>query len=153
MDLQLQTEFSLRKPPLRSRIMRRIRRTYQYDTRFWRISIAGPWAAGMFAFALAALGLPTGLGLGMDLLMFLFTATIAMFLVAHVVAVLLALTGLPAPRLFIGTILFDLGAVFFIFDGDESFEISIAVAVILTLIGVITGLMAGLIFKIYNSSP
>lgn len=152
MDLQIQTQFSLRKPTLRSRMMRRIRRTYQYDTRFWRISIAGPWGAGMFAFALAALGLPTGLGLGLDLLLFLFTATVGMFFVAHTIAVLLALIGLPVPRLFIGTVLFDLGAAYFIFDNDESFKISIIVAAILTLIGVIAGLITGLLFKLYNGS-
>lgn len=151
MDLQIQAEFSLRKPPFRTRIMRRIRRTYQYDTRFWRTSIAGPWGAGMFAFALAALGLPTGLGLGMDLLLALFVATIAMFIVANAIAVLLALTGLPAPRLFIGTVLFDLGTIFFIFYNEESFAISSVVAVTLTLLGVIAGLLWGLLAKIYNS--
>lgn len=147
MELEIRTEYVIKQPkiPLRSKLRERIRETYRYDTAFWRISIAGPWGAGIFAFILAALGMPTGLGTAFDTMTFAFAGTAALFLIAHLIAIILALTGLPAPRLFIGTVIFDLVAIFLIFyQEDEAFAISAIVSAAVTLAGVLIGLLAGL---------
>ncbi|WP_410771783.1 chlorophyllase/cutinase-like alpha/beta fold protein [Fontibacillus sp. BL9] len=149
MELEFQTEYVVVKQPkipLRSRLRERIRRTYKYDTAFWRISMAGPWGAGIFAFTLAALGMPTGLGAAFDIMTFAFAGTAALFVVAHLVALLLSLTGLPAPRLFLGAILFDLAAIFLIFfQEDEAFAISAIVSAVVTLAGILSGLLLGML--------
>lgn len=146
MELQVLTEPVLSKPPLRYRIGRRIRGAYRYDTAFWRSAAAGPWGAGMFAFILLALGMPTGLGTGADILLFMLTGTLGLFLTAHFTAGLLALIGLPIPRLFAGTILFDLLAVFFIFDyNGVPFAASTVISGVLTLAGIAAGLVCGVL--------
>ncbi len=148
MELEIRTEYVIKQPkiPFRSKLLERIRRTYRYDTAFWRISMAGPCGAGIFAFILAALGMPTGLGTSFDTLTFAFIGTAALFVAAHLVALILALIGLPVPRLYLGTIIFDLAAVFLIFyQEDEDFAISAIVSGALTLAGVIIGLLAGLL--------
>ncbi|WP_334073652.1 poly(ethylene terephthalate) hydrolase family protein [Paenibacillus sp. A14] len=146
MELQAQTELVVRPPkrPLRQTLRERIRQTYRYDTAFWRMSLAGPWGAGMFAFALAALGMPTGLGAAVDTLSFAAAGTAALFLTAHFAAFLLALTGLPVPRLFAGALLFDLTAIFLIFYQEEqAFAIPAVISVILTVAGALVGLLVG----------
>lgn len=147
MELQAQTELVVIRPPkrrLRHILRQRIRQTYRYDTAFWRMSLAGPWGAGMFAFALAALGMPTGLGAAVDTLSFAAAGTAALFLTVHLAAFLLALTGLPIPRLFAGALLFDLTAIFLIFyQEDQAFAISAVVSIILTAAGALGGLLIG----------
>lgn len=147
MELQFQPEYVIQQPktPLRHKIRERIRQTYRYDTAFWRISMAGPCGVGIFAFALAALGMPTGLGAAFDMASFAFVGTAALFMTAHFIALILALIGLPAPRLYIGAILFDLAAVFLIFyQEDNAFAISATVSSILTLTGILAGMGIGL---------
>ncbi|RCX20487.1 chlorophyllase-like protein [Fontibacillus phaseoli] len=149
MELEFQTEYvAVKQPkiPLRSKLRKRIRRTYRYDTAFWRIAMAGPWGAGIFAFTLAALGMPTGLGAAFDIMTFAFAGTIALFLGAHLVALLLSLTGLPVPRLYLGSVLFDLAAIFLIFfQEDEAFAISAIVSTVVTMAGILIGLLLGLL--------
>lgn len=148
MELEFQTEYVIKPPktPFRTKLLNRIRQTYKYDTAFWRMSIAGPWGAGIFAFILAALGMPTGLGAPVDMLIFAFAGTLALFLTSHLVALLLGLTGLPAPRLFIGTVLFDVAAIFFIFyQEDEAFAISLLVSAAITLAGIVAGFIFGIL--------
>ncbi|MEF2967131.1 alpha/beta hydrolase [Paenibacillus sp. M1] len=147
MELEIRTEYVVKPPrmPFRTKLWERIRQTYRYDTSFWRISLAGPWGAGLFAFALAALGMPTGVGASFDMAVFAFGGTLALFLAANLVAVVLGLIKLPVPRLFVGSVLFDLAAIFLIFyQEDKAFAISAIVSAALTLIGVATGLLIGL---------
>lgn len=144
MELQVVTELLQSQPKLRSRIVRRIRNAYRYDTAFWRSAVAGPWGAGMFAFGLLALGMPTGLGTAVDLLLFLLAGTMGLYLTAHVVALLLALIGVPIPRLFTGAVLFDFAAVFVIFNYNEVSPAAAAVvAGIISLAGIAAGLFGG----------
>lgn len=146
MQLQMQTEYVFQKPPRFSRLANRIKHTYQYDTAFWRIAIAGPWGAGLFAFVLLALGVPTGSGTFFDILLFTTAGTFSFFVLGNIVAILLALIGLRIPRLFIGTVLFDLIAVFLIFYLDDvELVIAAIVSVIVTLGGILTGLVIGLL--------
>lgn len=83
MELQVLTELVLQKPMLRYRLIRRIQGAYRYDTAYWRFAAAGPWGAGMLAFMLLALGMPTGLGSAFDMLLFVLTGTMGMFAAAH----------------------------------------------------------------------
>ncbi|WP_068786994.1 alpha/beta hydrolase family protein [Paenibacillus phocaensis] len=144
MDLQVITELALHKPTLRQRMARRIRNAYRYDTAFWRSAVAGPWGAGMFAFGLLALGMPTGLGSPVDLLLFLLAGTLCLYLTAHAAALVLALIGVPIPRLFTGAVLFDFAAVFVIFNYNEvSIPAAAVIAAGISLAGVAAGLLAG----------
>ncbi|MGG3453081.1 alpha/beta hydrolase [Paenibacillus rhizolycopersici] len=146
MELQVVTELVLRKPKRRHRIARRIRNAYQYDTAYWRSAVAGPWGAGMFAFGLLALGMPTGLGTAVDLLLFLLAGTLALYLIAHLTTLLIALIGLPIPRLFTGAVLFDYAASFLIFYYNEvSLAAAAMVAAVISLAGIAAGLMAGML--------
>ncbi|GAA0136774.1 hypothetical protein YSY43_36150 [Paenibacillus sp. YSY-4.3] len=142
---QLQTEYIPLKPPLRERLGRRIRETYRYDTAFWRMAVVGPWGASMFVFTLAALGMPTGFGALADILAFVSVGTTGLFIVAHLAAVLLALIGLPLPRLYTGSVLYALTVIFFIFLQDHDAAISAVTAGVLMLIGIATGIGAGLL--------
>lgn len=146
MQLQMQTEYIYRKPPLASRLARRIKHTYQHDTAFWRIAIAGPWGVGLFAFVLTALGVPTGLGTFLDILLCTTIGTILLFILANLIAVIIALIGIPIPRLFTGSVLFDLTAIFLIFYIDDvEFAISAVVSIIGTIAGIVIGLVIGLL--------
>ncbi|MCK8485810.1 alpha/beta hydrolase [Paenibacillus sp. MBLB2552] len=146
MELQVVTELVLRKPKRRHRIARRIRNAYQYDTAFWRSAVAGPWGAGMFAFGLLALGMPTGLGTAVDLLLFLLAGTLGLYLISHVTSLLLALIGLPIPRLFTGAVLFNYAAAFLIFYYNEvSLAAASMVAAVISLAGIAAGLLAGML--------
>ena len=55
-----------KRPRLHKRILgglgRRIRDTYRYDTKIWRIAISGLWVICFLSFTIAVLGIPTGLG-------------------------------------------------------------------------------------------
>ncbi|MDU4695006.1 MAG: alpha/beta hydrolase [Paenibacillus sp.] len=144
MELQVVTELLSSKPKWRYRIARRLRNAYRYDTAFWRSAVAGPWGAGMFAFGLLALGMPTGLGTAVDLLLFLLAGTLGLYLTAHTAALLLALIGVPIPRLFTGAVLFDFAAVFVIFNYNEvSAAASAVVAGGISLAGIAAGLIGG----------
>lgn len=147
---QLQTEYIPVKPRLRTRLSYRIRQTYHYDTSFWRIAMVGPWGAAMFVFALAALGMPTGLGALTDILIFISLGTTGLFIAVHLVAVLLALIGLRLPRLYAGTVLYALAVIFFIFWQDHDAAISAVTALVLALIGIATGIGAGLLRTRFN---
>ncbi|MFD1175167.1 alpha/beta hydrolase [Paenibacillus puldeungensis] len=146
LQIQLQTESAKVKPTFRSKLARRVRGTYRYDTAFWRTAIAGPWGAGMFAFIMLALGMPSGLGVGADVVQYLFVGTMSMFLIANIIAVLFALVGLPVPRLFVGTVIYDAFIIFVIFYFNEvSWTAAMIVAGILTVAGIICGLLAGIL--------
>lgn len=148
MELQFQSEYIIkpRKRPFRLRLRDRIRRTYRYDTAYWRLAIAGPWGAGIFAFILAALGMPTGIGIAFDILIFLFLGTFAHFILCHLTAFLLALIGVPGPRLFYGSVLFNIAAVFLIFfQEDQSILISSIVTGVLMIAGIVSGLLFGVL--------
>ncbi|GIO42383.1 poly(ethylene terephthalate) hydrolase family protein [Paenibacillus apis] len=142
MELPYQTQYVIkpRRRPFRLRLRDRIRRTYQYDTAYWRLAIAGPWGAGIFAFMLAAMGMPTGFGVAFDILVFLFLGTLAHFILCHIAAFLLALLGVPGPRLYYGSLLFNIAAVYLIFyQEDQSVLISSIVTGILTVAGIVGG--------------
>lgn len=144
MELPYQTKYVIkpRRRPLRLRLRDRIRRTYQYDTAYWRLAIAGPWGAGIFSFILAAMGMPTGIGVAFDILVFLFLGTLAHFILCHIAAFLLALLGVPGPRLYYGSLLFNTAVVYLIFyQEDQSVLISSIVTGILTAAGIAGGLL------------
>ncbi|WP_059051266.1 alpha/beta hydrolase [Paenibacillus senegalimassiliensis] len=144
MELQAITELLLNKPTLRNRMTSRIRQAYQYDTAFWRSAAAGPWGAGMFAFILLAWGMPTGFGTAADMLIFMLAGTLGMFLTAHLAALLLALIGLPIPRLFTGMVIFDAVVVFIMFEHNGlSWVAAAVIAAIVTGAGLVVGLAAG----------
>lgn len=147
---QLQTEYIPLKPRLRTRLRHRIRQTYRYDTLFWRIAMAGPWGAAMFVFALAALGMPTGLGALTDIIIFISLGTTGLFIAVHLIALLLALIGLRVPRLYAGAVLYTLAAIFFIFWQDHDTAISAITAGVLTLLGILAGIGAGLLRGRFN---
>lgn len=144
MELQAITELLQHKPSLRSRMTERIREAYQYDTAFWRSAAVGPWGAGMFAFVLLAWGMPTGFGTAADMLIFMLAGTLGMFLTAHLAALLLALTGVPIPRLFTGMVIFDGVIVFSIFKhhGLSWVAATVIVAIVIGA-GLAVGLAAG----------
>lgn len=142
---QLQTEYIPLKPPLRIRFGRRIRETYRYDTAFWRMAVVGPWGAAMFVFALVALGMPTGFGALTDILAFISVGTTGLFIAAHLAAVLLAIIGLPLPRLYAGSVIYTITVIFFIFWQDHDVAISAVTATVLTLAGIVAGIGAGLL--------
>ncbi|WP_055105623.1 poly(ethylene terephthalate) hydrolase family protein [Paenibacillus ihumii] len=148
MELQpLQTEYIPLKPKLTERLGRRIRQTYRYDSAFWRIALAGPWGAAMFVFALAALGMPTGLGALADIIVFISLGTVGLFITAHMAAVLLAVLGLPLPRLYAGVVMYALTVIFFIFWQDHDAVISAAASGILTLAGIAAGIVISLLYS------
>lgn len=150
MELPYQTKYIIkpRRRPLRLRLRDRLRRTYQYDTAYWRLAIAGPWGAGIFAFMLAAMGMPTGVGVAFDILVFLFLGTLAHFILCHVTAFLLALIGVPGPRLYYGSLLFNIGAVYLIFYQEDQ---SALISSIVTGVLIAAGVTGGLLFAILAS--
>lgn len=148
MEIQFGTEPVVIQPkiPFRTKLARRVRQTYRYDTAFWRNSIAGPWGAGIFVFSLSALGMPTGFGTLIDIMLFALAGTTAMFVISHAIAVLLALIGLPAPRLFAGSVLFSWAASFLaFFIEDKDFIIAGYISIAIMIVGVLLGLICGLL--------
>ncbi|WP_239004822.1 chlorophyllase/cutinase-like alpha/beta fold protein [Paenibacillus tepidiphilus] len=148
MDLELLPE--PRRPRLPVRLfhgaVQRLLATYRYDTTLWRTALAGPWVIGFLAFAAAVLGIPTGLGTAADLLLAATAGTLVLALAGNIIALLLALTGLPVPRLFTGVLLSALGAVTIIlYFSDFRLEAAAAVAVIAAALGGLGGLALGLL--------
>ncbi|MHA0856569.1 alpha/beta hydrolase family protein [Paenibacillus sp. CMAA1364] len=139
------------KLSLRSRIALRLRGTYNFDTRFWRLSLSGVWAVGCYMFALTALSIPTGLGTMLDIAMMITLGTLGLFGSAHLIAFLLALIGIPCPRLFIGGIIFNLVTFYFMFwIPGSGIVISIFTSVILTMIGMLIGCWIAIITNPYT---
>ncbi|GGA27897.1 alpha/beta hydrolase family protein [Paenibacillus physcomitrellae] len=151
MDTQLEALYPERprlKPPLRQRLKARVAATYRYDTLFWQVSLFGLWAVVLAAFTLTALGLPTGFGTAADVLMFTAGGTIAMAVCANAIALLLAIAGLPMPRLYVGAWLFTAGAVLTIFRyAGARWDVSTAVALFAACAGTLAGFTAGFLAK------
>lgn len=150
MDIQIQTEVIINKPkiPLRTKLGRRIRQTYKHDTLFWRNSIAGPCGAGIFVLSLSAMGLPTGIGTLFDMLLFILVGISAFFLFSHFVAIVLALIGLPIPRLYVGSVLSSVILAFIAFLIEDN-DFTIALFVSLTIM--IAGMIIGCVFALAMS--
>jgi dienelactone hydrolase len=128
------------KPTFRSRMKSRIKSTYALDTTFWRISQGGVWAIGCYMFAVTALSMPTGLGAMVDIFLSITVGTLGLACSANLIAVLLAVVGLPIPRLFIGGVIYHLITFYFMFwIPDSGIVLSIFMAVIITLLGVLLG--------------
>lgn len=147
MDIQTQTEIIFNKPkiPLRAKLIRRIRQTYRYDTLFWRNSIAGPCGAGIFVLSLSAMGLPTGIGTLFDILMFNLVGMTAFFITSHLFGVVLALIGVPMPRLYLGSVLSSLILAFIAFLlEDKDFLIALYISLIIMLAGIMIGSLIAL---------
>lgn len=150
MEIQFGTEYAATKPkiPFRTKLANRVRQTYRYDTAFWRNSIAGPWGAGIFVFSLCAMGMPTGFGTLIDIMLFSLAGTTAMYVLAHAVAVLLGLTGLPVPRLFTGSAIFSWAASFVaFFIEDQEFLVAAYISIAIMIAGVLVGFMIGLLLN------
>lgn len=152
MNIQNQPSITFSKPTLRSKLKRRVKQTYQYDTRFWLVSLLGLWATDLFFLALTGWGLPTGHGRMTDLLLFMGGGTILIAAAANLAAVLLALTGLPAPRLYISSLLASAAAVLITFRTAEvRWDISITVAVFSAITGMLAGFTLGILARRYSS--
>lgn len=120
--------------------------TYRYDTALWRMALTGPWIICVLIFTAAILGIPTGLGAPADIILAAGTGTIFLALAANILALVLALTGLPVPRLFTGSILSAAGAVLLIlYYAELEIEAAAAVAVLAALFGGFGGLVLGLL--------
>ncbi|ASA25350.1 alpha/beta hydrolase family protein [Paenibacillus donghaensis] len=127
---------------------RRIKATYQYDTALWRTALAGPWVLCFLAFTVAVLGIPTGLGSPADIMLAAAAGTLILAVSGNLLAGLLALLGLRVPRLFVGCLLSDIGAILLILYFAD-FELG-AAAVIAALLGIAGGL-AGLALGLLRS--
>jgi hypothetical protein len=127
-------------------IGRRIKGTYRYDTTIWRTAIAGLWVICFLAFTTAVLGIPTGLGIPADIVLAAGAGTLLLAIAGHIIAVLIALTGLRIPRLFAGCVLSDIGVVLCIlYYADFEIEAAALIAVLLALLGALGGLAIGLL--------
>jgi dienelactone hydrolase len=137
-------------PRLHRRILeamgRRIAETYRYDTLLWRSALAGLWIVCFLAFSVTMLGIPTGLGIPADIALAAAAGTIVLALAGNILAVLLALTGLPVPRLFTGSIVTVTGVIFLIlYYADLEIEPAAAIAAAATLTGALAGIALGLL--------
>lgn len=100
------------------------------------MALTGPWIICVLIFTAAILGIPTGLGAPADIILAAGTGTIFLALAANILALVLALTGLPVPRLFTGSILSAAGAVLLIlYYAELEIEAAAAVAVLAALFG------------------
>ena len=138
------------RPRLHQRMFRemgrRIGETYLYDTVLWRTALAGLWIASFLAFAMTMLGVPTGFGIPADILLAAGAGTIVLALSGNILAILLSLTGLRVPRLFVGSLLTNIGIILIIlYYADLEIEAAAVVAVLITLLGAFAGLILGLV--------
>lgn len=138
------------RPRLHRRILgvlaRRVLETYRYDTQIWRTALSGPWVLCFLAFTTAILGIPTGFGTAADILLATGAATILLALAGNILAVLLSLTGLRIPRLYVGSLLSAFGVILLIlYFADLELEAAAAVAALVTVLGGLGGLAAGLL--------
>lgn len=140
---QLQPQNTKVKRSLASIILGRIKRTFEFDTLFWRAATIGSWGVTILTCLFLALSLPTGFGIIFDLLLFLILGTVFFGGVSHLLAVILALLGIKVPRLYVATVLCNVVSLFFIFyEDDSSLLISILFASLLGLGGMIIGLIS-----------
>ncbi|MBT2289976.1 alpha/beta hydrolase [Paenibacillus albidus] len=125
---------------------RRIKETYRYDTTFWRTALSGLWIVSFLAFTVTILGIPTGLGLPADILLAAGTGTIVLLVAGHILAALLALTGIRIARLFAGCLLADAIVILLIlYYADVQLDAAAAIAVLLSLAGGAGGIVIGLL--------
>lgn len=139
----LQSQNTKVKRSLASILLGRIKRTFQFDTLFWRTATIGSWSVTILTCLFLALSVPTGFGIIFDLLLFLILGTAVFWGVSHLLAVILALVGLKVPRLYVSTVLCNVVSLFFIFyEDDSSLLISILFASLLGVGGMIIGLIS-----------
>jgi len=90
--------------------------------------------------------MPTGLGTSLDIFLSITVGTLGLAISATLLALLLALIGLPIPRLFTGGVLFNLIAIYLLFwIPGSGIAVSIASSVTITLLGVLLGCWIALI--------
>lgn len=139
----LQSQNTRVKRSLASILLGRIKRTFQFDTLFWRTATIGSWSVTILTCLFLALSLPTGFGITFDLMLFSILGTATFWSVSHLVAVIIAITGLKVPRLYVATVLCNMVSVFFIFyEDDSSLLISILFSSLLGIGGIIIGLLS-----------
>lgn len=139
----LQSQNTKVKRSLASIILGRIKRTFVFDSLFWRAATIGSWGVTILTCLFLALSLPTGFGIIFDLLLFLILGTAVFWVVSHLLALMLALLGIKVPRLYVATVLCNVFSLFFIFyEDDSSLLISILFASLLGLGGMIIGLLS-----------
>lgn len=127
-------------------IARRVTQTYRYDTALWRTAFAGPWIIQVLAFTAAVLGIPTGLGTAADIILSAGAATLVLAVSANLIAVLLAVFGLPIPRLFAGSFVSAFGSALFILHyADVQLDAAAAIAGGAAILGALLGLALGLL--------
>ena len=127
-------------------IARRIGETYAYDTVLWRTAFAGLWITCFLAFTVTMLGVPTGFGITADITLAAAAGTVVLALVGNLLAVLLSLIGLPVPRLFVGSLITNIGVIILIlYYADVELEAAAVIAVLGTLLGAVLGLAIGLL--------
>lgn len=139
----LQSQNTKVKRSLASILMGRIKQTFQFDTLFWRTATIGSWSVTILTCLFLALSLPTGFGRTFDLMLFSILGTAIFWIVSHLLAVIIALTGVKVPRLYVATVLCNAVSIFFIFyEDDSSLLISILFAFLLSIGGMIIGLLS-----------
>ncbi|MBP1903503.1 dienelactone hydrolase [Paenibacillus turicensis] len=138
----LQSKNTKVKRSLTSILLGRIKRTFQFDTLFWRTAMIGSWSVTILTCLFLALSLPTGFGVTLDLMLFSILGTAIFWIVSHLLAVIIALTGIKVPRLYVATLICNVVSIFFIFyEDDSSLLISILFASLLSIGGMIIGLL------------
>ncbi|GGD54134.1 alpha/beta hydrolase family protein [Paenibacillus nasutitermitis] len=127
-------------------LLNRIYSMFDYDTRYWRYSLIGPWLACSAMLAAAALGMPTGFGVVFDTTAIFLLGSIGLALGAVIIAFILSLCYLPLPRFYAGALLFT-GMVIYViwYYADAGTILSLILSLILTLAGTAAGLLAGLL--------
>ncbi|MGF7046469.1 dienelactone hydrolase [Paenibacillus sp. DS2015] len=140
------------KISFRSRIQRRLKTTYALDRPFWRMAMGGLWILSCYIFSIIAISMPTGLGSVLDIMLTITLGTIEFALSAHFIALLLALLGLPIPRLFTGGVIFSLVCFYLSFwIPGSGVLVSIISSIGVTALGVLLGFFISIIHSKYYS--
>ena len=141
MELQFEHNNPVIKPSVAQELKKRLFATYNYDTRYWMVALSCIWLLVIVGSMLIALGLPTGHGTVVDLMLFISGGCVASAISANLLAALLALTGLPAPRLFIGAVLSAGAGIFTMFYIDNNtWEVALVIACVSTIICSLAGI-------------
>ncbi len=136
-DMELQPN---RRHRLMGGVRARASETYRYDTAPWLAAVAGMWAVGSAATAVCSLGMPTGWGVMFGVAAAIGLNTIAMALFSTTAALLLALIGLPAPRLAVGGAVYVGVVVYWIlYYADADFPASLLLSAAVTVVGAAAG--------------
>lgn len=148
----MEPESAITEPQRRRRVAGyvtdRLSVTFRNDTALWQ---SGSWGAGAAlagGLAVTALGMPTGLGFAFDAAVAIILAAIGLAIGGVLIAALLSLAFVPAPRLFVGCWLTAGAGMFAILYADIGVWLSVVLAVIYVSAGALAGMMTGLLLRL-----